>query len=120
MLAVTKLLLRQNYVLKIMTKDVFWRDKHVFVVTKVRLCKKKLSRQAYICCNKRCVLSRQTSVCVCHNKTFVTTKMILVAAPASDIFPTPITLECIPSSAVATMGSNAASRGATVCMSAAT
>ena len=118
MLAVTKLLLQQNYVLKIMTKDVFWRDMHVFVATKVSLCKKELSQQAYICCNKRCVLSRQTSVC--HNKTFVTTKMILVAAPASIIFPTPITLECIPSSAVATMGSNAASRCATVCMSAAT
>ena len=56
---------------------------------------------------------------------FVTTKIIFVAAPASDIFPTPITVavatvECIPSNAVATMGSNPASRCATVCVSAAT
>ena len=48
----------------------------IFVMTKL------LSRQAYFCHEKRCVLSRQTRVCC--DKTFVTTKMIFVAAPASD------------------------------------
>ena len=43
----------------------------VFVATKVSLC---LSRQAYFCRDKRRVLLR----------TFVATKIILVAAPASD------------------------------------
>ena len=71
---VTKLCwLRQNYVC---------RDKHVFVVTKVLLW------QAYFCRNKRRVLSWQTCVClnkrVCRDKTFVTTKIILVAAPVND------------------------------------
>ena len=41
-----------------------------------------LSRQAYLCCNKRRVLWRQTRVC--HNKTVVATNIILVAAPAND------------------------------------
>ena len=42
-----------------------------------------LSRQAYFCLDKRCVLSRQTHAC--HNKhVFVATKMILVAASAND------------------------------------
>ena len=49
MLAVTKLLLQQIFVMT-----------NVFVVTKV------LTRQAYFCCDKRCVLLRQT--CVCHHK----------------------------------------------------
>ena len=58
------------------TKYFFCRNKHNFVTTKV------LSRQAYFCCDKRCVLSWQPRVC--RNKTFVTTKMILVAAPTND------------------------------------
>ena len=79
-------------------------DKYNFVVTEVLLC------QAYFCRNKRCVLSWQPQVCcdksmlvttkvltwqnyvccdcnkacVCCNKTFVTTKTILVAAPTND------------------------------------
>ena len=44
------------------TKDVFCRDKNVFVATKV-------------------CLSRQN---LCHDKRFVATKMIFVAAPAND------------------------------------
>ena len=64
---------RQN---KYLLGQRFCHNKIMFVVTKV------LSRQAYFCCDKRCVLSWQT--CVCHDKTFVTTKMILVAAPTSD------------------------------------
>ena len=60
------------------TKDVFCNDQHTFVTTK------RLSWQAYFCRNKRCVLQRPTHVC--HSKTFVTTKMILLAAPATDTF----------------------------------
>ena len=45
---------------------------------------KKLSRQAYFCHNKRLVLSRQMCLHVCCDKTFVTTKIILGAAPTSD------------------------------------
>ena len=41
-----------------------------------------LARQAYFCRDKRRVLSREKRVC--GDKTFVTTKMILVAAPAND------------------------------------
>ena len=48
-----------------------------FVMTKV------LSWQAYFCHDKRYVLSM---TCVCHNKTFVMTKIILMAAPVSDTF----------------------------------
>ena len=43
---------------------------------------KSFVAKAYFCHYKRHVLSPQTPVC--HHKTFVTTKMILVAAPASD------------------------------------
>ena len=98
-LAATKVCLpRQNFC----CNKIVCHDKHVFVGTKV------LSRQAYFCCDKRCVLSRQTCVChdksklvmtklllrqasvttehvLCCNKTFVVTKIILVAAPANDI-----------------------------------
>ena len=84
-----------------MTKYVFCRSKQMYVTTKVwllwqnlchdktvmtKLClswqfftTKLLSWQAYFCRNKRCVLLRQTRL-------FVATKMILVAAPASDNF----------------------------------
>ena len=48
----------------------------IFVMTK------PLSRQAYFCHEKRCVLSCQTRVCC--DKTFVMTKMIFVAAPSND------------------------------------
>ena len=41
-----------------------------------------LLQRAYFCHKKRCVLSWQTHVCC--NRTFVTTKMVLVAAPAND------------------------------------
>ena len=41
-----------------------------------------LSRQPYICSDKRRVLSRQTRDC--RHKTFVATEMILVAGPAND------------------------------------
>ena len=85
------------------TQDVFCHDKHVFVVKKVSLSPQKFCHDNYICrdksfvvtkiClswqayfgrNKRCVLLQQTRVC--HTKTFVTTKMILVAAHTNDTF----------------------------------
>ena len=53
---------------------------HVFAATNIIL-----SRQAYFCRDKRRVLSRQTQSHGCRDKTFIATKMILVAAPASDI-----------------------------------
>ena len=56
--------------------NIFCRDKHDFVATKV------LSQLAYFCRDKRRVLSRQTRVC--SDKTFVATKIILVAAPANN------------------------------------
>ena len=46
-----------------------------FVTTNIILSWQNLSQQVYFCHDKRCV---------CYNKTFVRTKMILVAAPASD------------------------------------
>ena len=52
------------------TKDTFCCDKHVFVTTKVCL-----SRQNYVCRDK----------CLSwHDKTFVATKIILVAVPTND------------------------------------
>ena len=44
------------------TAKTFSHNKHIFVMTKLLL------RQAYFCCNERCVLSWQTRVCC--NKTF--------------------------------------------------
>ena len=79
----------------VMTKTFCYCDKH-FVITKL------LSRQAYFCHDKRCVccdknMSVTTKIllswqktcfvmqtCACHDKTFVTTKMMHVAAPAND------------------------------------
>ena len=59
----------------------FCRDKgfvpQIFVATNTCL-----SRQAYLCCDKRRVLSRQ--IHVCRDKSFDATKIILVAAPAND------------------------------------
>ena len=87
----TCLLLRQNCLLgqnfccdklllftfvAIHVTKIFCHNKHNFVMTKL------LPQQAGFCCNKRRVLSWQTRVC--HNKTFVMTRMILLAAPAND------------------------------------
>ena len=69
-LVMIKLLSWQNYVCH--DKYLSWQK---YVMTKV------LSQQAYFCHDKRCALWQQTSVC--HNKTFVTPKMILLAAPAN-------------------------------------
>ena len=98
MLAVRNFLLWQNYVCcdKIfllqqnLLRQIFvptnmcllWQqtcvccDKNMFVTTK------RLSQQAYFCRDKRPVLLWQTRVC--RNKSFVATKMILVAAPGND------------------------------------
>ena len=62
------------------TSKIFCHDKHNFVVTKV------LSQEAYFCCDKRHVLSKQTCVFsqqthVCRNKTVVKRKII---PPAND------------------------------------
>ena len=57
-----------------LSQQKLWQ-KTYFVTTytclwwQVSLCKKKLSRQAYICCSSRRVLLRQTSVC--HNKNYI-------------------------------------------------
>ena len=79
---------------KIFVTTNICRDKHNFVATKAWLSRqnfcrnimfvatKGLSRQAYFFRDKRHTLSCQTRVC--RDKTFVTTKMILVAASASD------------------------------------
>ena len=63
----------------------FCRDRHVFVATNICLDKniwsrqtKVLSRQAYFCRYRRCVLSRQTRVCRDKSKT------TLMSAPAND------------------------------------
>ena len=55
---------------------MFCREKNIFIATKV------VPRQAYFCRDERRVLSRETRVN--RDKTFVATKMSLVAAPASD------------------------------------
>ena len=55
-----------------LSRQNFCRNKHMFVATK------GLSRQAYFFSEKRRTLLCQTRVC--RDKTFVTTKMILVAA----------------------------------------
>ena len=89
----TRLLSRQKYACNL-SDTHFCSDKHVFVTTNIYrdksfaaikiFCRLKhnfvttkcLSRQAYFCRDKRCVLSQQTRVC--HDK------MILVATPAND------------------------------------
>ena len=63
------------------------RDRHTFFATNTCLSgqnttKVCLSRQNF--CRRKHVLSRQKTFCVCPDKTFVATKMILMAAPASD------------------------------------
>ena len=70
------------------TTKIFCGDKHKYFATKV------LSRQSYFCHNKRCVLSWQTHVCC--NRSFVATKMILVAALADDRdWPCAIQCQCL-------------------------
>ena len=66
------------------TKLLSWQ---IFVVTNIFFSHDKsfVSWQAYFCHDKRCVSSQQTHVCC--DKTFVVTKNILVAAPASDTPP---------------------------------
>ena len=81
---------RQNYVCRdkrfvqrfVATKDMFCRVKNVFVATKVTFvttnvcCNKTFvaTKQAYICRDKKRVLSRQTclprQIRVCHDRTF--------------------------------------------------
>ena len=73
MLAVTKHLLQQTIFCcdRTFVATNICHDKHAFVVSKV------LTRQAYFCCNKRCVLSQQT--CVCHDKSkLVAAKLCLM------------------------------------------
>ena len=62
-LVATKLCLLQKYWLR----QKFCHDKNMFVMTSIQ---------------KTCSVT--TNTYLCHNKTFVLTKMILVAAPASD------------------------------------
>ena len=74
---------RQNRSL-VATKVCLSRQK-VFVATNVLSRQKvlpRLSRQAYFCRDKRLVLLRQARIF--GDRTFVATKMILVAAPAND------------------------------------
>ena len=56
------------------TKHMFCRDKNMLVVTK------RLSQQTLVCCDKSFVAAS----ILFHDKMFVATKMILVAAPTSD------------------------------------
>ena len=74
----TKLLSQQTHVCpdKYMSRQNFCCNKHNSVMTKLWLW------QAYFCCDRRHVLSQQT--CVCHDKKFVMTKMVLEAAPANN------------------------------------
>ena len=51
------------------TKDVFYRDKHVFVVTKV-----SSSRQNF-CCDKICLSQQMSKICLLRQKMcFIATK----------------------------------------------
>ena len=101
----TRVLSRQNTSF-VATKHVFCRDKSMLAATKVlsrqKFCRGKhparilllrqktsskdviqrrlLSRQTRVCCDKRRRLSRE----MCRDKSFVATKMILMAAPAND------------------------------------
>ena len=89
----TKVLSRQAYFclnkhMFVVTKHVFGHDKSMLVIYKYLLrqkfCHSKniLSWQTYFCHNKS--LSQQAYFCC--DKTFVVTKMILVAAPANDSY----------------------------------
>ena len=80
----TCLLSRQKYVCRdkvFLSWQKFCHDKHSFVTTKV------LSWQAYFCHGKRCFVT--TNMCVswqtCCDKSFVLTKIMLVAASANNI-----------------------------------
>ena len=72
-----RLLSQQKYALS--RQNLFSRDKHNLVATSILLSRQKTCFVVTNTC-----LSLQTHVC--HNKSFVTTKMILVAAPANDTF----------------------------------
>ena len=62
----------------------FFRDKLKKIRDKSFVATKVLSRQAYFCRDKRRVLSRQKTCFVATKHVFVTTEMVLVAAPAND------------------------------------
>ena len=66
-------------------KYYFCRDKLTFVATKVCLSRQNICRDKHVYRDKHLFLSRQT-FCRCKH-TFVATKMIVVAAPASDTDP---------------------------------
>ena len=73
----------------------FCRDKHVFVVTKLSLRQKRVSRNKYLSQQKFCrdkdkdfCRNKHTFVTTkdvfCRDKTFVATKIIIVPAPPND------------------------------------
>ena len=85
-----RLLLQQKYAwcdkicsdkIRFVATKYFFHEK-AFVTTNIMLTWQVLLQQAYFCHDKRHVLSWQTHVC--RDKTFVATKIILVAAPTSD------------------------------------
>ena len=80
---------RQNIICRdktFVSTKIFYRDKHNFVATEV------FSRQAYFCRDKRRILSSQRRVCR-DKEVFVATKMILMAAPATDSYPHIVSVE---------------------------
>ena len=77
MFVVTDMCLLWQYVCRNEHNFVATSNEHNFVTTNIILL-----QQAYFCHEKRHVLSWQTRVC--RDKTFVATKIILVAAPAND------------------------------------
>ena len=64
-------------------RQKFCLDKHTFVATKVVFCQ---CIQKYACLDKIMFVATN----ICRDKSFVPTKMILVAAPASDSNPPPL------------------------------
>ena len=71
-----------------MTKDVFCCDKHVFVVTKISNQTMFLATNILLSQKKTCFVMSNVFVNTCLLRqtclSFVTTKMVLVAAPAND------------------------------------
>ena len=86
----TNFLSQQTHVCpdKYMSWQNFCCNKHNSFMTKLWLW------QAYFCCKRKHVLSQQTYVC--HDKTFVMTKMVLVAAPANNITQHPLPYQMRP------------------------
>ena len=78
MLVATKLLLSQNYVFgdKYFSLQTFCRDRIYFFAT--------IFSQQNLFDDKHTFVATKDVFCVCHDKTFVATKMILVAAPTND------------------------------------